>query len=69
LTARTGKGHEIAAATGARITHTEDVAHGVAGVDFMYTTCGCRWVNRRSCGRNGSRMHTIKAVMVATLGT
>jgi len=28
---------EIAAATGARITHTESVADGVAGVDFIYT--------------------------------
>jgi ornithine carbamoyltransferase len=27
----------IAADTGARITHTEDVAAGVAGVDFLYT--------------------------------
>lgn len=27
----------IAASTGARITHTEDVAEGVAGVDFVYT--------------------------------
>jgi ornithine carbamoyltransferase len=27
----------IAEATGARITHTEDVASGVAGVDFLYT--------------------------------
>ena len=29
--------HEIAAATGARITVTEDPAAGVAGVDFLYT--------------------------------
>jgi ornithine carbamoyltransferase len=28
---------EIAAQTGARITHTEDVDEGVAGVDFLYT--------------------------------
>jgi ornithine carbamoyltransferase len=28
---------EIAARTGARITHTEDPAEGVAGVDFLYT--------------------------------
>lgn len=28
---------KIAAETGARITHTEDVAAGVAGVDFLYT--------------------------------
>ena len=27
----------IAEQTGARITHTEDVEHGVAGVDFLYT--------------------------------
>ena len=27
----------IAADTGARITHTEDIAEGVAGVDFIYT--------------------------------
>ena len=27
----------IAEETGARITHTEDVAEGVAGVDFLYT--------------------------------
>jgi len=27
----------IAATTGARLTHTEDVAAGVAGVDFVYT--------------------------------
>jgi ornithine carbamoyltransferase len=27
----------IAAETGARITHTEEVAEGVAGVDFLYT--------------------------------
>ncbi|MGW5346044.1 ornithine carbamoyltransferase [Streptomyces sp. HUAS TT3] len=29
--------HRIAASTGARITLTEDVAEGVAGVDFVYT--------------------------------
>lgn len=28
---------EVAARTGARITHTEDVAEGVRGVDFLYT--------------------------------
>ncbi len=28
---------EVAAATGARISHTEDVAEGVRGVDFLYT--------------------------------
>jgi ornithine carbamoyltransferase len=28
---------ELAARTGARITHTEDVGEGVAGVDFVYT--------------------------------
>ncbi|WP_052665297.1 ornithine carbamoyltransferase [Nitriliruptor alkaliphilus] len=28
---------KIAADTGARITHTEDVTEGVAGVDFLYT--------------------------------
>ncbi|MGH8894088.1 MAG: ornithine carbamoyltransferase [Actinomycetes bacterium] len=28
---------EVAAGTGARITHTEDVAAGVAGVDYLYT--------------------------------
>ena len=28
---------EIAAETGARITHTEDVGEGVDGVDFLYT--------------------------------
>lgn len=28
---------EVAATTGARLTHTEDVAEGVAGVDFVYT--------------------------------
>lgn len=28
---------KIAESTGARITHTEDVAEGVAGVDFVYT--------------------------------
>jgi ornithine carbamoyltransferase len=28
---------DVAASTGARITHTEDVADGVAGVDFIYT--------------------------------
>ncbi len=28
---------DIAAQTGARLTHTEDVAEGVAGVDFVYT--------------------------------
>jgi ornithine carbamoyltransferase len=28
---------KIAAETGARITHTEDVAEGVAGADFLYT--------------------------------
>jgi ornithine carbamoyltransferase len=27
----------VAASTGARITHTEDVAEGVAGVDFLHT--------------------------------
>jgi ornithine carbamoyltransferase len=27
----------IAEVTGARLTHTDDVAHGVAGVDFIYT--------------------------------
>ena len=31
------KAHEIAAATGARITHTEDVSEGVSGVDYVYT--------------------------------
>jgi ornithine carbamoyltransferase len=31
------RAREIAARTGARITHTEDVAEGVAGVDFLYT--------------------------------
>ena len=29
--------HEIAQGTGARITHTEDVEVGVAGVDYLYT--------------------------------
>ncbi|MER7463304.1 ornithine carbamoyltransferase [Streptomyces sp. NPDC097981] len=29
--------HRVAASTGARITLTEDVAEGVAGVDFVYT--------------------------------
>ena len=29
--------HEIAGRTGARITHTEDVAEGVRGVDFVHT--------------------------------
>ncbi|MFC9289118.1 ornithine carbamoyltransferase [Streptomyces sp. NPDC057052] len=29
--------HKVAAGTGARITLTEDVAEGVAGVDFVYT--------------------------------
>lgn len=33
----TKAGNEIAASTGARITHTEDVAEGVKGVDFIYT--------------------------------
>jgi ornithine carbamoyltransferase len=28
---------EIAAVTGARLTHTDDVAAGVAGVDYLYT--------------------------------
>ncbi|MYS85896.1 ornithine carbamoyltransferase [Embleya scabrispora] len=31
------KAKEIAVATGARITHTVDVAEGVKGVDFLYT--------------------------------
>ncbi|MFF7242896.1 ornithine carbamoyltransferase [Embleya sp. NPDC008237] len=31
------KAKEIAVATGARITHTVDVAQGVKGVDFLYT--------------------------------
>ncbi|MEU0937825.1 MULTISPECIES: ornithine carbamoyltransferase [unclassified Embleya] len=31
------KAKEIAVATGARITHTADVADGVRGVDFLYT--------------------------------
>ncbi len=31
------KANEIAEVTGARITQTEDVAAGVAGVDFLYT--------------------------------
>lgn len=31
------KAEEIAAQTGAKITHTEDVAEGVRGVDFIYT--------------------------------
>jgi ornithine carbamoyltransferase len=31
------KAEEIAAGTGARITQTEDVDEGVAGVDFLYT--------------------------------
>ncbi|MFI6978216.1 ornithine carbamoyltransferase [Embleya sp. NPDC050154] len=31
------KAKEIATATGARITHTADVAEGVKGVDFLYT--------------------------------
>ncbi|MYW01206.1 ornithine carbamoyltransferase [Streptomyces sp. SID3343] len=31
------KAKEIAATTGARITHTADVAEGVKGVDFLYT--------------------------------
>ncbi|MGH3331848.1 MAG: ornithine carbamoyltransferase [Nocardioidaceae bacterium] len=31
------KAQEIAAETGARVTHTEDVAEGVDGVDFLYT--------------------------------
>ncbi|MGH9235583.1 MAG: ornithine carbamoyltransferase, partial [Acidimicrobiales bacterium] len=33
----------IAAATGARLTHTDVVADGVAGVDFVYTDV---WVSR-----------------------
>ena len=31
------RAQEIAAQTGAKITHTEDVAVGVAGVDYIYT--------------------------------
>jgi ornithine carbamoyltransferase len=31
------RAEKIAAETGARITHTEDVTAGVAGVDFLYT--------------------------------
>ena len=31
------KAHEIAALTGARITHTDDPAAGVKGADFLYT--------------------------------
>jgi ornithine carbamoyltransferase len=33
----TKKAQEISRETGARITHTEDVDEGVAGVDFVYT--------------------------------
>ena len=33
----TGHAQRIAGATGARVSHTEDVAEGVAGVDFIYT--------------------------------
>jgi ornithine carbamoyltransferase len=33
----TKKAQEISRETGARITHTEDVDEGVAGVDFLYT--------------------------------
>lgn len=33
----TGKAKEIAAKTGATVTHTEDVRAGVKGVDFLYT--------------------------------
>jgi len=32
-----GSACDIAAETGARLTFTDDVAHGVAGVDFVYT--------------------------------
>jgi ornithine carbamoyltransferase len=32
-----GAARTIAESTGARLTHTEDVAEGVAGVDFVYT--------------------------------
>lgn len=55
--------HDLATKTGARITHTDAPAEGVRGVDFIYTDV---WVSMGESAEN--RLHTIKAIMVATLG-
>lgn len=49
------RAHRLAAASGARITLTEDVAEGVRGAGSSSRTSGSPWASPRRSGRSGSR--------------